>query len=143
MGGSSRPPRALPSAMRGGEGGGGRPGKTGYQTIQTAAGGNRSLGRYLEVTVRGPVAQADDILRAVTLQAGGFIAAARNPIPASYVKQHAAVGAISYALRLGEAMLAAQPLGAEAVIEAAVRETKGHILGRGPVRDARVDTRDS
>jgi DUF917 family protein len=89
------------------------------------------------------VAQADDILRAVSLQSGGFIAAARNPVPASYVKQHAAVGAISYALRLGEAMLAAQPRGAEAVIEAAVRETKGRILGRGPVRDAQVDTRDS
>lgn len=118
-------------------------GKSGYQTIQTAAGGNRSLGRYLEVTVRGSVAQADDILRAVSLQSGGFIAAARNPVPASYVKQHAAVGAISYALRLGEAMLAAQPRGAEAVIEAAVRETKGRILGRGPVRDAQVDTRDS
>ncbi len=118
-------------------------GKTDYLTIQTVAGGNRSLGRYLEVTVRGAVAQADDILRAVSLQAGGFIAAARNPIPASYVKKHGAVGAISYALRLGEAMLAAQPRGAEAVIEAAVRETKGRILGRGPVRDAHIDTRDS
>jgi DUF917 family protein len=59
------------------------------------------------------------------------------------VKQHAAVGAISYAMRLGEAMLAAQPEGAEAVIAAAVRQTKGRILGRGPVRDAQVDTRDS
>src|SRR5438094_190349 len=41
------------------------------------------------------------------------------------------------------AVLAAQTEGAEAVIAAAVRETKGRILGRGPVRDARVDTRDS
>ena len=117
--------------------------RAGYQTIQTAAGGNRAQGRYLEVTVRGSVACADDILRAVSLQSGGFIAAARNPIPAAYVKEHAAIGAISYAMNLGQAMLAAQPQGAEAVIAAAVGLTKGRILGRGPVRDARVDTRDS
>ena len=117
--------------------------KPGYVTIQTAAGGNRDQGRYLEVTVRGEVARADDILRAVSIQSGGFIAAARNPIAASYAKQHAAVGAISYAMSLGEAMLAAQPNGAEAVIDAAVRKTSGRILGRGPVRNATVDTRDS
>jgi DUF917 family protein len=114
-----------------------------YQTIQTAAGGNRTQGRYLEVTVRGQVRHADDVLRDVSRSSGGFIAAARNPVPASYVKKHAAIGAISYALRLGEVMLAARPEGAEAVIQAAARVTNGHILGRGPVRDARVDTRDS
>ena len=117
--------------------------KPGYVTIQTAAGGNRAQDRYLEVTVRGAVARADDILRAVSIQSGGFIAAARNPIAASYVNEHAAIGAISYALRLGEAMLAAQPQGAEAVIECGRGRTKGRILGRGPVRNATVDTRDS
>jgi hypothetical protein len=117
--------------------------KPGYETIQTAAGGNRAHGRYLEVTVRGTVARADDVLRAVSIQSGGFIAAARNPVATNYVKQHAAIGAISYALRLGAAMLAAQPEGAEAVIEAATRQTKGRILGRGPVRNVSVDTRDS
>ncbi len=115
----------------------------GYKTIQTAAGGNRAQGRYLEVTVGGEVARADDILRAVSLQAGGFIAAARNPVAASYVREHAAVGAISYALLLGEAMLAAGPGGAEAVIGAAMRVTKGRVLGRGAVSQAAVDTRDS
>ena len=117
--------------------------KPGYETIQTAAGGNRAQGRYLEVTVHGRVARADDVLRAVSIQSGGFIAAARNPVAASYVKEHAAIGAISYALRLGAAMLAAQPKGAEAVIEAATRQTKGRILGRGPVRNVSVETRDS
>lgn len=114
-----------------------------YQTIQTAAGGNRAQGRYLEVTVRGEVARCDDILRAVSLQSGGFIAAARNPIPASYVKQHAAIGAISYAIKLGKAMLDAKDDGPEAVIQAAVKETNGRIVGRGPIANAQVDTRDS
>ena len=114
-----------------------------YVTIQTAAGGNRAQGRYLEVTVRGEVLRADDILRAVSIQSGGFIAAARNPIAAAYVREHAAVGAISYALRLGEAMLAAKDKGADAVISAAAKETKGKVLGRGVVRNAKVDTREN
>ncbi|GAC1430162.1 MAG: DUF917 domain-containing protein [Chloroflexota bacterium] len=114
-----------------------------YQTIQTAAGGNRAMGAYLEVTVRGSVARADDMLRAASLQSGGFIAAARNPVPASYAKQHAAVGAISYALRLGEAMVAARSDGPEAVVEAVAGATRGRVLGRGAVRNATVDTRDS
>lgn len=117
--------------------------KPDYTTIQTAAGGNRAQGQYMEVTVRGQVARADDTLRAVSLQSGGFIAAARNPIPASYVREHAAVGAISYAIRLGEAMLAAQQDGSEAVIDAVVRATKGRVVGRGAVRNVQVDTRDS
>jgi len=117
--------------------------KKDYVTIQSAAGGNRSQGRYLEVVVQGEVARADDILRAVSIQSGGFIAAARNPVPASYVRKHAAIGSISYALRLGAAMLAAKPKGANAVIEAAAHETKGRILGRGRVRNVIVDTRDS
>ncbi|HEY9714265.1 MAG TPA: hypothetical protein V6C72_12420, partial [Chroococcales cyanobacterium] len=66
-----------------------------------------------------------------------------NPVPAAYVKENAAVGAISYALKLGEAMLAAKDDGPEAVIQAAARETKGQIIGRGKVRNAKVDTRDS
>ena len=114
-----------------------------YETIQTAAGGNREQGRYLEVVVRGNVLRADDILRAVSIQSGGFIAAARNPVTAKFVKENAAIGAISYALKLGEAMLAAQKDGAEAVIAAAVKETKGRIVGRGAVRNAKVDTRAS
>ncbi len=117
--------------------------KADYITIQTAAGGNRSMGRYLEVTVRGEVTHADDVLRAVSIQSGGFIAAARNPVPASYVREHAAVGAISYALRLGEAMLAAQKNGPQAVIAAAAEHTKGLVLGSGTVRNADVDTRES
>src|SRR5205823_9896297 len=108
--------RAQPTGKFGSMGLLGRPG---YQTIQTAAGGNRAMDAYLEVTVRGSVATTDNMLRAASLQSGGFIAAARNPVPASYVKQHAAVGAISYAMRLGEAMLVAQPEGPEAVIRAA------------------------
>src|SRR6516165_8225229 len=64
---------------------------------------------------------------------GGFIASCRNPVRASYVKQHAALGGISIALSLGEAILAAEPNGGTAVIEAICAHMKGEIIGQGKV----------
>ena len=107
----------------------------GYQTVQAAAGGNRAQDRYLEVVTRGTVRHTAEVLRTAAVASGGFIAAARNPLPASYVREHGAVGAISFALELGEAMLAAEPSGAEAVIEAIADSLGGRIAGRGVVRD--------
>jgi uncharacterized protein len=105
-----------------------------HETVQAAAGGNRAQGRYLEVVTRGPVRHTANVLRTAAVASGGFIAAARNPLPAAYVSEHAAVGAITFALQLGEAMLAAASGGAEATIDAIVSTLGGRILGRGGVR---------
>jgi uncharacterized protein len=105
----------------------------GYTAIQTVAGGNRDQDRYLEAVVRGPVALCANVLRTASDQSGGFIASARNPVTASYVREHAAVGAISLALALGDDMLAAEPKGAEAVIDAVCGRLEGRILTRGRV----------
>jgi uncharacterized protein len=105
-----------------------------HQTVMAAAGGNRAQDRYLEVVTRGSVRATADVLRTAAVQSGGFIAAARNPLPAAEVREHAAVGAISFALDLGEAMLAAEPRGGPAVIDAIVGTLHGEILGAGEVR---------
>jgi uncharacterized protein len=111
-----------------------------HETVQAAAGGNRAQGRYLEVVTRGPVRHTANVLRTAAVASGGFIAAARNPLPAAYVREHAAVGAITFALQLGEAILAAEPGGAEATIDAIVSTLGGRILGRGEVRAKRLRT---
>ena len=105
--------------------------RPGYETVQAVAGGNRELTGGLEVVVRGRVIATSDVLRDVCQRAGGFIAAARHPIEASYVKDNAALGAVSYALALGSAMRAAA--GAAAVIEAAIELTGGRVVARGPL----------
>jgi DUF917 family protein len=115
----------------------------GYETIQVVAGGNRDMGAYLEVVARGDVTRTSHILRTASVQSGGFIASARNPIPASYVREHAALGAISLAIRLGEAMIAAESRGGEAVIEAICTTLQGRILGTGPVVAASLETKGS
>jgi uncharacterized protein len=105
-----------------------------YETVQAVAGGNRAQSRYLEVVTRGTVRHTANVLRTASAQSGGFIAAARNPLPAAFVADHAAVGAISFALALGEAILAAEPHGAERMIDATAEHLDGALIARGPVR---------
>ena len=115
-----------------------------YQTVQAVAGGNRGQHRYLEVLARGTVRHTANVLRTASTESGGFISAARNPLPASFVAAHAAVGAISFALDLGEALLAAEERGgAAARIDAAVAHLRGSILARGTVRAKELRTENA
>lgn len=103
------------------------------QMIQTAVGGNRAEHRYIELVVKGATARVSPVLRAASDQSGGFIASCRNPLRASYVRQHAALGGISMALALGEAIINAEPKGATAVIDAICKATGGEILAQGEI----------
>jgi uncharacterized protein len=108
------------------------------QMIQSAVGGNRSKNSYIELVIRGATAKISPVLRTASDMAGGFIASCRNPLPASYVKKNAALGGISIALALGEAIIDAESKGGSAVIDAIVRQTKGQIIGQGKVRKKAV-----
>lgn len=101
--------------------------------IQTAVGGNRAENRYIELVVRGATAKVSPILRTASDMSGGFIASCRNPVRASYVRTHAALGGISRALALGEAIVKAEPKGVTAVIDAICATTEGVILVEGVI----------
>ena len=103
------------------------------QMIQTAVGGNRAENRYIELVVRGATAKVSPILRTASDMSGGFIASCRNPLRASYVRDNAALGGISLALTLGEAIIEADAKGGSAVIDAIVRTTGGTIIGEAEV----------
>lgn len=103
------------------------------QMIQSAAGGKRANHAYIKLVVRGATAKVSPILRKAADMSGGFIASCRNPVRASYVRQHAALGGISIALALGETILAAEPKGGNAVIDAICKQTNGGIIGSGKV----------
>jgi uncharacterized protein len=104
------------------------------QMIQSAVGGNRAKNSYIELVIRGASAKISPVLRTAADMSGGFIASCRNPLRASYVKKNAALGGISIALALGEAILDAEPKGGPAVIDAICRQTKGEIIGWGQVK---------
>src|ERR1700694_5159519 len=123
--------RAHPTGKLGGMG---LTDRAGYTTVQAVAGGNRKLHGELRLVTEGTIVTTSNVLRDVSVRAGGFIAAARNPVEAAWVKKHAAIGAITYAVDLGSAMQAAAARGALAVIDAACAQTGGTILARGPAR---------
>ncbi len=103
------------------------------QMIQTAVGGNRAENRYIELVVKGATAKISPVLRAAADQSGGFIASCRNPLRASYVRKNAALGGISLALKLGEAIIEAEKRGGSAIIDAICKTTGGHILAEGTI----------
>ncbi|MBB3442680.1 DUF917 family protein [Rhizobium sp. BK379] len=103
------------------------------QMIQTAVGGNRAENRYIELVVKGATAKISPVLRVAADQSGGFIASCRNPLRASYVRKNAALGGISMALKLGEAIIEAEKRGGSAIIDAICKTTGGHILAEGTI----------
>jgi DUF917 family protein len=106
--------------------------------IQSVAGGNRAKNSDIELVARGATAKVSPILRTAADMSGGFLASCRNPVRASYVRKHAAIGGISIALALGEAILTAEPKGGRPVIDAICRQMKGEIIGTGTVRRKNV-----
>ncbi|MGX9417766.1 DUF917 domain-containing protein [Vibrio sp. WJH972] len=103
------------------------------QMIQTVVGGHRDSNSYIELTVRGATAKVSPILRKASDMSGGFIASCRNPIRASYVKKHAALGGISMALGLGQTVAANEGKGTSALLDAICNYTEGNILATGVV----------
>ncbi|MEH7390554.1 DUF917 family protein [Bacillus sp. JJ1503] len=110
-----------------------------FETIQVVVGGKKETGSYIELVVKGSPAKTSKILRTASDMSGGFIASARLPLPASFIKENAAVGGISMAIDLGKAIIEAEPKGAEAVIQTICDKTNGEILGRGKVISTSVE----
>jgi uncharacterized protein len=113
----------------------------GYNSVQCAAGGNPSTGRWVQVLVNGGLGPCDQMVREAAVVAGGMVAVARNPLPPSFVAENGAPGAISQAMALGEMILESRPAGGQAVAEALGEELGGQVLARGPVRDYHLETR--
>lgn len=104
-----------------------------YISKQAAAGGNPETGRYLEAAFSGPMEAVAALVRQCAVQAGGLVAAARNPVKANYLKKYAAPGAVTLAIETGMKMLEARPRGAEAVVRAAVDFLGGRVVAEGAV----------
>ncbi len=111
-----------------------------FETVQAVVGGKRNIGAYLEVVVKGNLFRTANILRSASVQSGGFIASARLPLPVKIVKERAALGAISWAIKVGESMQAAQPKGAAEIIKAVAKTTKGNMVLAGEVAEVSLRT---
>ena len=95
-----------------------------YLSIQGYAGGAPE--RYIEGVARGRLDSTSAVVRRASIDAGGMVAVARNPVPIDYAVRHGAPGAISFAIALGHAWL-------DGGVEGAVRHLGGRMLASGTV----------
>ena len=107
----------------------------GYISHQAAVGGKDEL--YHEVCVSGQLQQAAGLVRKVSVEAGGLVVVARNPITVSYAKENGAPGAILQAIEVGEALLGAK---GEAAIEAVCKKLGGRVVTAGQVDEFELKT---
>ena len=96
-----------------------------YRSIQAYAGG--APDRYIEGVACGRLEQTSGVVRRASIEAGGLVAVARNPVSVAYARQHGAPGAISRAIELGRAYL-------DGGMEAAVKLLQGRVVAEGKVR---------
>jgi hypothetical protein len=73
-----------------------------YWSIQAACGGNKEKGQRLELLIEGDIDRCSAIIRAASIQTGGRVVVARNPVRASELKERAAVGALARTIDLGK-----------------------------------------
>ncbi len=102
-----------------------------------AVGGRKGGASYVEMTLRASVATARAPLRAAVWRTSRA-AVARNPVPADWVRRHAAVGGLARAAEVGRTMLQALPAGPAAVLEALAGQMGGRVLANGAVADVRL-----
>ncbi|MHC4509632.1 MAG: DUF917 domain-containing protein [Planctomycetota bacterium] len=111
-----------------------------YRSIQAACGGNPDEGRRVELLVEGDINRCSVLVREGSVQAGGMIAVARNPIRAADLRDRAAVGAVMETITLGRSFGKARGRGSS-VEEAVAQSLGGEVVAREKVTRVELTTK--
>jgi DUF917 family protein len=98
------------------------------------------MDRNLEMLVQGNISCCSTLVREASIQAGGLVAVARNPVHASWLKQSAAVGAVQFTVALGREFLAALRAG-KSTSQAVGEHLHGEIVSKAEVINVELTTR--
>lgn len=110
--------------------------EVGYRSIQAGVGGKGH--KETEILVQGNLETTSSLIRSAATAAGGFITVVRNPVSASYVAKHAALGALSQSMQVGRALY--QELGnAASVVKALQEKLNIKELGRGVISECNLN----
>jgi DUF917 family protein len=112
----------------------------GYVSRQAAVGGNPSAHRHVCLYAEGSLDSMAHLVRQAAVEAGGLVAAARNPVTVAYAREKGAPGALQQAIEIGRALLAAESpfdaaqaacdlLGGEIVCQTSVQRVTIHTKG--------------
>ncbi|WP_371379285.1 DUF917 domain-containing protein [Sporomusa aerivorans] len=109
--------------------------QVGYVSYQAAVGGKGE--RYIELCIAGALDKAASLVRQASVEAGGLVAVARNPVTAGYARQNGAPGAVQQAMAVGEALLSHR---GEAAIAAVVAKLGGEVVTTGRITAFSMET---
>lgn len=109
--------------------------KPDYISYQAAVGGKGP--NYMELSLAGSLDKVSTVVRKASIEAGGLLAVARNPVTVAYAKQNGAEGAIQQAIAVGEALLSNK---GESAIAAVVNKLGGKVVAEGTVTDFVLET---
>ncbi|MFD8572738.1 DUF917 family protein [Streptomyces sp. NPDC059639] len=104
-----------------------------YRTHQGYAGGKPHT--YVEGAVSGHLTNTSNVVRRASVESGGWVGVARNPVEIGYAVRNGAPGAISFAIELGHRFLADGPAGA-------AEHLGGGTAVSGTVREYRCEQRE-
>lgn len=126
--------RGHPTVKMGGMGLASRP-----DIAVTQAGAGGAPDDRVEIVVTGSMSKTSTIMRAASVQNGGSIYATRGPFAASFVRTGGAPGAMTFAAKLGRAMMDAAE--GTARIEACAKALRGEVVvvGRVEGHDVRYE----
>lgn len=74
-----------------------------YRSVQAWAGGHPET--YVEGVATGRLDATSGVVRRASVEAGGWVSVARNPVEIGYAAEHGAPGAITFAIDLGRRFL--------------------------------------
>lgn len=113
---------------------------TDYKTVQACVGGNPETGSHVECFFEGSIEHTSKLVRLASIEAGGLVAVARNPVSVSYAKENGAPGGVQFAIETGKAFLK----GLDASVAEGVKELcgflKGRVLAKGKVEKFSIET---
>ncbi|MGX6980230.1 S-methyl thiohydantoin desulfurase domain-containing protein [Vagococcus elongatus] len=109
----------------------------GYQTIQTAVGGNKEFGKYLELVVRGTVNTTSSLVRQAAVEAGGLVVVARNMVKKDFIAKNGALGTLKQSCELGAAFLAED--NPEDRVRSVINYLGGEIVCQGTIQNLSLE----
>ena len=80
------------------------------------------------------------MVRLASIEAGGLVAVARNPVKVSYARENCALGGVSYAIDTGKAFLKGLESSVEDAVNGVCTFLNGRVLARGPVQNFSIET---
>lgn len=111
-----------------------------YRSVQACAGGDPQTGNHVEGFFEGTIDHTAKMIRQASIEAGGMVTVARNPVTVAYAKENCALGGVSFAIETGRAFCEGLKTSVEKAVESVCDFLQGRVLVRGIVENFGIET---